>query len=183
MQQLPHTYTVEASAHNGSVTLRSGGLEPWESAPPPQFGGPGDRWSPETMLAGAVASCFILTFSAAARASSFPWVSLVCTVQGRLERIDGVTRFTEFTVRPTLSVAEGTDREKAIRLLKNAERGCFIANSLQSMVRLAPTIVEAESHERRITQTRRCPDRYRTHFPRRLLASVDCLPERPPKTS
>ena len=43
-----------------------------------EFGGPGDLWSPETMLAGAVAGCFILTFRAAARASSasIPWRKL-----------------------------------------------------------------------------------------------------------
>jgi hypothetical protein len=37
-----------------------------QSAAPAEFDGPGNRWSPETLLVGAVPDCFILTLSAEA---------------------------------------------------------------------------------------------------------------------
>ena len=70
MQDLPHHYVVKASADTDShILLESPGLEPVTSAGPAEFGGPGDLWSPETLLVAAVADCFILTFRAIARAS------------------------------------------------------------------------------------------------------------------
>ncbi len=143
MQELPHCYKVEASAaHNGNPNLESGTLQPIATEPPPEFGGPGNLWSPETMMVGAVASCFILTFRGVARASSFPWLSLTCPAEGRLERCDGRLRFTEFTLRPTLKIPAGADRERALHLLEKAERSCLVTNSLSSTVRLESVVVE-----------------------------------------
>ena len=48
MQDLPHLYSVAATAAaEGEVELAAAALEPIRSAPPAEFGGPGDRWSPE----------------------------------------------------------------------------------------------------------------------------------------
>jgi organic hydroperoxide reductase OsmC/OhrA len=143
MQDLPHDYKVEANAaYNGNPIIESETVQPIESAAPREFGGPGNLWSPETMMAGAVASCFILTFRGVARASSFPWVSLTCVAEARLDRCDGTLRFTEFILRPTLEIPAGGDRDRAIRLLEKAERGCLVVNSLRSAVRLEPTVIQ-----------------------------------------
>ena len=111
--------------------LSSDGLPDLETAGPPEFDGPGDVWSPETMLAGAVANCFILTFRAIARHSKFDWLSLSCDVDAVLERIEKVTQFTEFHVRAELTVPTGTDEAKAQRLLEKAKNGCLITNSMK----------------------------------------------------
>lgn len=69
MQALPHHYSVTAAAAaDGDVTLRSAGIPSLQSSSPVQFDGPGDRWSPETLLVAAVGDCLILTFKAIARA-------------------------------------------------------------------------------------------------------------------
>lgn len=63
MQPFPHHYSiVAAAATEGDVALRGDRLPPIFSAPPKEFGGPGDRWSPETLFVAAVADCFMLTF-------------------------------------------------------------------------------------------------------------------------
>jgi len=143
MDELPHHYTVEASAaHEGPVMLDSEGLPRIESAPPRQFGGPANLWSPESMLAASVAGCFILTFRAVARASSLAWLNLTCTAQGRLERSEGALRFTEFTLRPKLAIPVGANREKAMRVLEKAEHGCLVSASLRSTIRLEPEVIE-----------------------------------------
>ena len=73
----PHHYAVSATAEpGGDITMSSPGLDDVDVAPPAEFGGPGNRWSPETLLAGAVVNCLILSFRAIASASRFDWVSL-----------------------------------------------------------------------------------------------------------
>jgi peroxiredoxin-like protein len=136
MQDLPHHYRVTAKAADAEVTLTSPGLEPLTSAPPAEFGGPGDRWSPETLLAAAVADCFVLSFRAIARASKLEWISLRCDVEAVLDRADGVTRFTKLREHAVLEVPAGTDEERASRLLEKAERACLITNSMTAETEL-----------------------------------------------
>ena len=141
MQAFPHHYTVNASGTaEGDVQLTADRVTSLRSASPAEFDGPGDRWSPETFLTGAVADCFVLTFRAVARASKLPWTSLHCEATGTLDRIDRVTQFTAFDVRAHLVVPEGTDPEQARRVLEKSEHNCLISSSLKSAVRLVSDV-------------------------------------------
>jgi len=141
MQDLPHQYLVSADAKSsGNVVLSSDGVADLPSAPPAEFGGPGDQWSPESLLVAAVADCFILSFRAIARASRLDWDSLTCNVDGTLDRVDRVTQFTGFKVSATLHVPSGSDEEKAQRLLEKAEHACLITNSLKAESELESTV-------------------------------------------
>jgi organic hydroperoxide reductase OsmC/OhrA len=120
--------------------MRSAGLPELVCAAPAQFGGAGDRWSPETLCVGAVAACFVLTFKAIARASKLPWSALRCEVEGTLDRVDRAPQFTAFLVRATLQVPAGTSLEQAHRLLERAEQSCLITNSLKGSSRLEATV-------------------------------------------
>jgi organic hydroperoxide reductase OsmC/OhrA len=141
MQEFPHRYSVAAVANpEEEVSLESDGLPSLASAPPAEFGGPGDRWSPETLLVAALADCFVLTFRAIARASKLSWLSLRCDVEGTLDRVERVTRFTGFLVRASLRVPPGTNEEQARRLLARAEQSCLITNSLKGVSHLEAEI-------------------------------------------
>ncbi|MCB1677409.1 MAG: OsmC family protein [Halioglobus sp.] len=141
MQDLPHHYSISASAESdGPVVLKGENLPELVTAPPAEFGGPGDRWSPETLLMGAIADCFILTFKAVARASSLAWSNLECSAEGTLERVERVTRFTAVTVRAALTVPAGTDTKKAQRLLEKSESACLITSSMLADTHLETTI-------------------------------------------
>jgi len=144
MQAFPHYYRIEASgADTGAVDLHGDGLPTLPSASPTPFDGPGDRWSPETLLVAAVGDCLILTFRAVARAAGVAWTSLVCDVTGTLDRVERTTRFVGFEVRARLDVPTGTDPDRARHLLEKAERSCLIANSLTGGIHLVPTIAIA----------------------------------------
>ncbi len=137
MQDLPYLYRASSEARpEGPVALASEGLEPILSEPPVEFGGAGDRWSPEQLLVAAVADCFCLTFRAIAKASRLSWSELSCEVEGRLDRSGRLTCFTEISLRPCLRIDDGGDPERARRLLAKAEEGCLITNSLSATVRL-----------------------------------------------
>jgi organic hydroperoxide reductase OsmC/OhrA len=141
VQPFPHHYIVSASAEpEGDVAVASAGLEPMRSAPPVEFGGPGVRWSPESLLCGALADCFVLTFRAIARASKLAWLSLDVEVLGTLEREDRNSRFTRFDLQARLRIPVEGDPEAAERALHKAEAGCLISNSLTGQRHLVVAI-------------------------------------------
>ena len=143
MKPYPHTYIVTAhGSPSGTVPVASQGVADINTAPPPEFDGPGDLWSPETLLVAAVANCFILTFRAVSRAAKFSWEQLDCQVDGVLERVAGVTQFSKFTTRATLTVSAGADHAKARELLERAEKVCLVANSLRGERQLVAQVVE-----------------------------------------
>ncbi len=139
----PHHYRVTASAQSeGPVSLTAEKLPGLESDAPAQFGGPGNRWSPEDLLTAAVADCFLLSFRAIATASKFAFSQLEVNVEGTLDRVERAMLFTSFQIRARLTVATGNDPERARRLLEKAEQTCLITNSLKSAVHLECEIVE-----------------------------------------
>jgi organic hydroperoxide reductase OsmC/OhrA len=144
MQPLPHHYSVTALASTApDVILEAECVESMRSNTPLEFDGPGDRWSPETLLVAAVADCFVLTFRGIARASRLPWTSLTCDVVGALDRVDGVTQFTQFDVDARLLLPDGTSEALAHRLLVKAEDRCLIARSLKAATTLRVSIESA----------------------------------------
>lgn len=131
MDPYPHHYAAEASgAPEGTIELRSEGLPAIGSAAPAEFDGPGDRWSPETLLLGAVADCFVLTFRAVATASHFEWESLSCRAEGTLDRVDRALRFVAIALDVELRTGDEARADTARRLLEKTERSCLITNSL-----------------------------------------------------
>ena len=144
MHPFPHQYTVEAAMRpDGDVPLSLPGVRVIETAPPKEFGGPGNQWSPEQLLTGAVADCFVLGFRAIATASKFRWLDLQATTRGTLDKVEGTMRFTRFETHAKLHVPTGTDLERARRLLEKAESSCPVANSLSSERHLTLEIVES----------------------------------------
>lgn len=142
MHPLPHHYIVSAAASAvGRVRLESPGLPSLESDPPAEFGGPGDRWSPETLLTAALVDCFVLSFRAVAAASRLDWTHLECRAEGTLDRIERVTQFTAFTVHARLSLPPGADQERARKLLEKAEQVCLISSSLKASKHLEIEII------------------------------------------
>ncbi|MEO8746291.1 MAG: OsmC family protein [Rhodanobacter sp.] len=137
MEDLPHHYRASAATGtSGMVSISSPQLPTLESTPPPEYGGDPGYWSPETFLAAAIADCFVLSFRAVARASGLAWIDLVCDVEGTLDRVELVTRFTHFDISPRLRIGDAGSRDKAMRCLEKAEQTCLITSSLISATKL-----------------------------------------------
>lgn len=142
MHPLPHHYRIQASGGPlGEVLLASEGLPPLHSAPPVEFDGPGDLWSPETMLVAAAADCLILTFRSVARARALEFKDLAVFSEGELGKVDGRPRFTKIVHYARLTLTEGADVERAKRLLEKAEKLCLVTASLVSASELDVEIV------------------------------------------
>jgi len=137
MQSFPHTYVASAAGSTtGHLSVQADGLPNLSTAPPAEFDGPGDQWSPETLLMSSLASCFVLSFRAVSAASKFEWVSISCESSGVLDRVEKVTRFTMVTHHVRLQVNSQADAERAEKMLHKAESVCLISNSLSTEVHL-----------------------------------------------
>ena len=72
MKPLPHSYEVTLTGGpTGNATISTDGVPRLSSAPPKEFDGPGDAWSPEHLLLASVLAYFMFTFRALARGSNF----------------------------------------------------------------------------------------------------------------
>ncbi len=146
MKPLPHRYEVHLSGHAGGCATASNGLAPvLRVAPPVEYDGPGDTWSPEHLLLAAVQSCFLFTLRAIARASKIELLHVDVDASGIVDRSDGVTRFTEIVLCPTVTPAAGTDRERINRVLERVETACLVSASLSTPVRVRAAVVEKEA--------------------------------------
>ena len=141
MKPLPHRYAARiAGGPDGHATLSSAGVPDLQTAPPLEFDGPGDAWSPEQLLLAAVQACFLLTFRAVAQASRLEFASIAVEAEGVVDRVGGRTRFTEIVLRPRLALPAGTDWVRVQRALEKAERACLVSASLDTPIRLEPEI-------------------------------------------
>jgi organic hydroperoxide reductase OsmC/OhrA len=143
MDSFPHHYCVSTSATPAGPLDNSNedGLQ-LLSAPPRQFGGDGDHWSPEHLLTASLSSCLILTFRAVAAARRLPWQAIDCQVDATLDRVEGVMGFTHFAVRVRL-VAPETQHEKAQSAVEKAKANCLVSNSLKADIVLQVELVDS----------------------------------------
>jgi organic hydroperoxide reductase OsmC/OhrA len=141
MTPFPHHYVVNAEGTAaGPIATGAPALDRLQIDAPFEFGGPGDRWSPENLLVAAVADCFVLTFRAVAQAAHLPWTRVECDLSGTVDRADRAPQFTHFALRARLEVPEGADPALALRALEKAHRGCLVANSLKAAIDLEPEV-------------------------------------------
>lgn len=146
MHPFPHHYVVTSNAGpEGDIVLTSEGLPPLATVTPPEFDGPGGRWSPETLMVAAVADCFVLTFRGIARASKMPWTAVSVHCVGTLERPERVTQFTRFDLQVRLSLPPEVSEDQARRILTRAEETCLVTRSLKAETRLMLEIEQAAS--------------------------------------
>ncbi|HET9834156.1 MAG TPA: OsmC family protein [Vicinamibacterales bacterium] len=146
MKPLPHRYDVQLKGGpTGYAHLECVGRRTLATAPPIEFGGPGDAWSPEHLLLASVESCFLFTFRAVARASRLEFVDMNVHVEGTVDHQAGVTRFTEVVLRPRLTFAPGVDRAKVAAAIAKAEKACLVSATLAIPVRVDAEVVENEA--------------------------------------
>jgi peroxiredoxin-like protein len=142
MKPLPHIYRVHLAGGAGAhAVLSDAGLPELQTAPPADFDGPGDAWSPEHLLLAAVESCFLFTFQTIARNSKLAYTSLELSGEGIVDRKEGVTRFSAIVLRPTLRLTASNERDRAMRIMEKSEQACLVTASLSTPVRLEPEII------------------------------------------
>lgn len=138
-----HQYETAVSWTEGRQgTLSTPGRPQISIGAPPEFGGPENVWSPEQLCVGAVNACVMATFIAIAANSKVPFRQYSATARGTLEKVEGRGPvLTRIVVKPRIVVGPEIDHGRVERIIKMAEKNCYISNSLQTAVSLEAEIV------------------------------------------
>lgn len=117
-------------------TLSAEGRPPILSGPPSDFPmGEEDRWSPEHLFLGSLASCTMISFLAHAEHKGVDVLEYGSEIGGTVMRRveDGRYAFVHVHQRPRVVVAAG-QAEQARELIGKAERDCFISASTSAEI-------------------------------------------------
>jgi organic hydroperoxide reductase OsmC/OhrA len=106
----------------------------------PAFRGDPALPNPEDLLVAALSACHFLSYIALCARAGVRVLSYEDDASGVTDRVEGVDRFTDVLLRPKVSIAAGSDAEKARALHERAHAICFIANSVNFPVRHEPEI-------------------------------------------
>ena len=115
------------------------------------------RWNPEETLIAALVECHLLSYLYVAAQNGIVVESYTDAATGTIQTEGEGGRFTEVTLRPVVTISSG-DPELAQSLHDEAERLCFIAQSVNFPVRHEPTIevrLMGHSHRRHPVQPSR----------------------------
>jgi organic hydroperoxide reductase OsmC/OhrA len=90
----------------------------------PVFRGDPALHNPEDLLVAALSGCHCLSYLALCARAGIHVVAYEDEVFGRMERVDGVVRFTDVLLKPKVSIAPGSDAEKGRALHERAHAIC-----------------------------------------------------------
>ncbi len=137
-----HAYRVSAWWTSGRT-----GLAKSDSAPnaihftaPPEFGGLEGRWTPEELLLASVASCYTTTVRTIASDAKVDFTDLNVEASGVIRRAESGYLFTQIVLRPNLKISSAEERERALELLRRAEKLCLVSRALGTNVTFEPQL-------------------------------------------
>jgi organic hydroperoxide reductase OsmC/OhrA len=121
-------------------TLAMGGGDPIRASAAQAFRGDPSLTNPEDLLVGALSSCHMLTFLAICARKNIVVDAYDDDATGWLERPSGAPmHVTRVTLRPRVRFAGSPpDAATLASLHEQAHRGCFIASSVKTDVKVEP---------------------------------------------
>lgn len=106
----------------------------------PAFRGDAGRWNAEDLLVASLSQCHLLWYLSTAAKKKVVVTGYVDHAGGTMAmNRDGSGQFTEVVLRPHITLAVGSDVEKADALHHIAHEMCFIARSVNFPVRTEAT--------------------------------------------
>jgi organic hydroperoxide reductase OsmC/OhrA len=110
----------------------------------PAFRGDRSRWNPEELLVASLSACHKLWYLHLAAEAGIVVTAYADRAEGVMEvGRDGAGRFKSVVLRPTVTVATGSDLGLARALHEPAHGKCFIANSVNFPVMCEAEIIAA----------------------------------------
>ncbi|WP_207461757.1 OsmC family protein [Azospirillum sp. SYSU D00513] len=111
----------------------------------PAFRGDPARWNPEELLVASLSACHKLWYLHLCADAGLAVTAYTDRADGVMEETaDGGGRFRHVTLRPEVTLAPGSDPERARAIHHDAHEKCFIAASVNFTVAIEPVVaVEA----------------------------------------
>ena len=137
-----HQYRVTAWWTSGPTGLAKSDTAPnaIHFTAPVQFGGIEGRWTPEELLLAAVAGCFTTTLRSIASSAQVNFTDLEVEAYATLHKMESGYGFSEIVLRPTLKIADDSERGRALDLLKKTERLCLVSRAFAMPLTFEPQL-------------------------------------------
>jgi len=122
-------------------TIQSNGKPEIPGSSDPAFRGDKNRYNPEELLVSALSSCHMLWYLHLCAEAGIIVTAYEDTATGAMaETADGSGHFTEVVLSPVVTITDPAKAEEAHLLHEQANRLCFIANSVNFNIRHQPSV-------------------------------------------
>lgn len=135
--------TTSYQAYSREYEYRAGTKAPQRGSADPHFRGDPSLYNPEEQLVASLSTCHLLSYLAECARAGVHVVAYEDDARGVMTVKDGKLRMTSVVLHPRVTIAPGSDAEKATSLHHAAHEECFIANSVNFPVTNEPTVVVA----------------------------------------
>ena len=153
-----HTYTTQVTwtgnrgtgtsnyrAYERSHEVAADGRPAIPGSSDPAFRGDPARWNPEQLLLASISQCHLLWYLHHCAVSGVVVTGYVDDATGTMAETADGGRFTEAVLHPRVEVATAAMADRALALHADANRSCFIANSVNFPVRHEPVVRVADA--------------------------------------
>lgn len=124
-----------------ALEVRAEGKHAIQASAARAFHGDAERWNPEEQLVAALSQCHLLSYLHVATRAGVVVQSYTDAATGTLQtHPDGSGAIVEVVLRPVVTISSG-DPRVAQQLHAEANRLCFIANSVNFPVRHEPQVL------------------------------------------
>jgi len=138
------TGTASYRGYSRDHLIEAEGKPGIEGSSDPAFRGDPARWNPEDLLVASLSACHKLWYLGLCAEAGIVVLAYEDRAEGEmLETPNGAGQFTSVTLRPRVTLAAGTDLDKARSLHHLAHQKCFIARSVNFPVGHEPEFVTA----------------------------------------
>jgi organic hydroperoxide reductase OsmC/OhrA len=138
--------TSSYNSYSRNHNIRVEGKPGIPASSDPSFLGDKERYNPEELFVGSLASCHMLWYLHLCTLYGITVVDYSDSAEGTMkEEKGGMGKFESVTLKPMVTILEMEKKDKAFELHVEANRLCFIANSCNFTVNHLPTILIYES--------------------------------------
>ncbi len=132
--------TKDYRSYERSHTISVDGKEIINASSDPSFRGDKTKFNPEELLVASLSSCHMLSYLHLCAINKIIVSEYIDEAEGTMQETDdGGGRFIEVILKPVVTISDKNMLEKATQLHHDANKLCFIANSVNFPVKHEPT--------------------------------------------
>lgn len=125
------TGTASYRGYSRDHVIQAEGKTPIPGSSDPAFRGDPARWNPEDLLVASLSACHKLWYLGLCAEAGIVVLAYEDDAEGEMvEEPSGAGQFSSVTLRPRVTLAAGSDLDKARELHHLAHQKCFIARSV-----------------------------------------------------
>ncbi len=136
----PGQGTINAGAYSRNHTITIANKIDILASSDTPFSGDGTRHNPEDLLLSALSECHMLWYLHICADNGITVMEYIDNAEGTMiQNASGGGQFKEVTLNPIVTITEASQIEKANALHQEANKKCFIANSVNFPVKHKPS--------------------------------------------